>query len=172
MPELSAEFSDGFRRTIAAAPSFAVDADGAVFAVDQHGHRNRLLRFRPGMSRLGQPRLRDGAWYRGPRKLVDVHISTDDGPFELYGDGMALSGPRQAATWDLELGSMEGSLPYLWNEKHREAVAEVNAGYWIQPGTDSASFSCREILFGTADTLPPSWTIRPAPRLRLSVFAG
>ena len=136
----------------------AVLATGEVNAVEQDGSRRRLLSFRPGMARVGRPDIRDGAWYHRGRKLLDVYVRSDE-PFSLYDHGFKVGGFRQSCCLELELGSMEGSRPYLWSRG--QALAEVHDGRWSQPRTDSASFSCEELLLAEESQPPPSWSPQP-----------
>lgn len=179
MPVLSAMLSSGKREAIAHAPAFAIHSDGTVHAVSAGGTRKKLLVFKPGMTQIGRPDIKDGAWYHRRRKLAKICIkpayAEDDEPLEFYGDGQRLTGPRQSGVTLVELGSMEPSLPYLWSihsESTGDTIAEVHDSLWTEALTDGWPFSCKEITILGNGELPPEWTVRPGRRLRPAALAG
>lgn len=165
--------TNGQREAIAHAPAFVISTDGTVYTVSHGGGRKPLLVFKPGMTQIGRPDIKDGAWYHRRRKLGAIVIkpayAEDDTPLEFYGDSARLTGPRQKGVTLVELGSMELSLPYLWSVHSGSTgstIAEVHDGFWTEALTDERPFSCQEILvLGSAD-LPPEWTVTPGRRLR------
>lgn len=167
------------REALAHAPAFAIAADGTVYTVSHGGERKPLLVFKPGMTQIGRPDIKDGAWYHRRRKLHKVCIkpayAEDDKPLEFYGDGSRLTGPRQSGVTLVELGSMESSVPYLWNVRSGstgDTIAEAHDGTWTETRTDQWPFACQEIVILGSAELPPEWTVKPGSRLRQSALAS